>query len=107
MSALSEELIHEELKKVIDPELFVNIVDLGLIYNVEVEDGDVHVEMTLTAQGCGMGPYIAQQAEWQVAELDDVEDVEVDVEVRVAGTDLADRARGDELRDRRTCADCE
>ena len=42
-------------------------------------DGDVHVEMTLTAPGCGMGPYIAQQAEWRIAEIDDVEDVQVDV----------------------------
>ena len=41
----------------------------------EVEDNEVHVEMTLTAQGCGMGPYIAQQAEWAISELDDVEDV--------------------------------
>ena len=53
--------------------------DLGLIYNVEVEDNEVHVEMTLTAQGCGMGPYIAQQAEWRIAEIEEVEDVVVDL----------------------------
>lgn len=76
---LSTEDVYDALKDVYDPEIPVNVVDLGLIYNVEVEDGDVHVEMTLTAQGCGMGPYIAQQAEWRVAEIDDVEDVEVDV----------------------------
>ena len=64
---------------VYDPEIPVNVVDLGLIYTVEVADGDVHVEMTLTAPGCGMGPYIAQQAEWRIAEIDDVEDVQVDV----------------------------
>ena len=69
----------EALKDVYDPEIPVNVVDLGLIYTVEVADGDVHVEMTLTAAGCGMGPYIAQQAEWRIAEIDDVEDVQVDV----------------------------
>ncbi len=77
--SLTTKEVYEALKDVYDPEIPVNVVDLGLIYNVEVEDGDVHVEMTLTAQGCGMGPYIAQQAEWRVAEIDDVEDVEVDV----------------------------
>lgn len=77
--ALTKDDVYAALKDVYDPEIPVNVVDLGLIYNVEVEDGDVHVEMTLTAQGCGMGPYIAQQAEWRVAELDDVEDVQVDV----------------------------
>ena len=76
---LTREQVLEALKDVYDPEIPVNVVDLGLVYNVEVEDGDVHVEMTLTAQGCGMGPYIAQQAEWRVAELEGVEDVQVDV----------------------------
>ena len=47
----------EALRDVYDPEIPVNVVDLGLIYTVEVADGDVHVEMTLTAPGCGMGPY--------------------------------------------------
>ncbi len=76
---LGQEIIIEALKDVYDPEIPVNVVDLGLIYTVEVADGDVHVEMTLTAPGCGMGPYIAQQAEWRIAEIDDVEDVQVDV----------------------------
>lgn len=76
---LTRDDVIEALKDVYDPEIPVNVVDLGLIYNVEVEDGDVHVEMTLTAQGCGMGPYIAQQAEWRIAELEGVEDVQVDV----------------------------
>ena len=61
------------LKKVFDPEIPVNIVDLGLIYDVEIDGTDVDVKMTLTAAGCGMGPYIAQQAEWAISELDDVE----------------------------------
>ena len=76
---LGQEMVIEALKDVYDPEIPVNVVDLGLVYTVEVADGDVHVEMTLTAPGCGMGDYIAQQAEWRIAEIDDVEDVQVDV----------------------------
>jgi len=76
---LNKDKVIEALKDVYDPEIPVNIVDLGLVYNVEVADGEVHIEMTLTAPGCGMGPYIAQQAEWRVAEIDEVEDVEVDL----------------------------
>ena len=78
LEQLTDDII-AALKTVYDPEIPVNVVDLGLIYTVEVADGDVHVEMTLTAPGCGMGPYIAQQAEWRIAEIDDVEDVQVDV----------------------------
>ena len=76
---LGQDSVMEALKDVYDPEIPVNVVDLGLIYTVEVADGDVHVEMTLTAAGCGMGDYISQQAEWRIAEIDDVEDVQVDV----------------------------
>ncbi len=76
---ITKDQVLDALKEVYDPEIPVNVVDLGLVYNVEVEDGDVHVEMTLTAAGCGMGPYIAQQAEWRIAELEGVEDVKVDV----------------------------
>lgn len=76
---LTKDVVIEALKEVYDPEIPVNIVDLGLVYDVEVSDGEVAIEMTLTAQGCGMGPYIAQQAEWRVAELSGVEDVEVEL----------------------------
>ena len=76
---LNEELIYEALRDVYDPEIPVNIVDLGLVYGVDLEESDVKVKMTLTFAGCGMGPYIAQQAEWRIAEIDDVDDVEVDI----------------------------
>ena len=79
MEVLNKDSIIDALKDVYDPEIPVNVVDLGLIYNVEVEDNEVHVEMPLTAQGCGMGPYIAQQAEWRIAEIEEVEDVVVDL----------------------------
>ena len=48
-------------------------MDLGLVYACQVDSGDVKVKMTLTFAGCGMGSYISQQAEWRIAELDDVE----------------------------------
>jgi metal-sulfur cluster biosynthetic enzyme len=50
-----------------------------LIYGVEVDNGNVDVKMTLTFAGCGLGPYIAQQAEWRIAEIEGV--VEVNVEL--------------------------
>ena len=76
---LNEDKVIDALKEVFDPEIPVNIVDLGLIYDVDINGSDVDVKMTLTAAGCGMGPYIAQQAEWAISELEDVEDVNVDI----------------------------
>ncbi len=69
----------EALKDVYDPEIPISVVDLGLIYGVEVDGGNVDVRMTLTFAGCGLGPYIAQQAEWRVAELEGVEDINVEL----------------------------
>ena len=78
-ATLTREEVLEALKDVFDPEIPVNVVDLGLVYGLDVEDGDVSIKMTLTFAGCGMGPYIAQQAEWRVAELEAVEDVNVEM----------------------------
>lgn len=76
---LTRDEVLEALKDVYDPEIPVNVVDLGLVYDLHVDDGDVDIKMTLTFAGCGMGPYIAQQAEWRVAELENVEDVNVEM----------------------------
>ena len=74
------ERVREALRDVYDPEIPVNIVDLGLIYELQVnENSEVFIKMTLTAPGCGMGPYIAQQAEWAVAEIEGVKDVQVEM----------------------------
>ncbi len=78
-ATLTAEDVRETLKNVYDPEIPVNVVDLGLIYDVQVNEGDVYVQMTLTAPGCGMGPMIAQQAEWAISELEGVEDVQVEM----------------------------
>ena len=76
---ISLDEIKEALRDVYDPEIPVNVYDLGLIYDIQLNGGQVYVKMTLTAPGCGMGPYIAQNAEWRIAEVEGVEDVEVDM----------------------------
>lgn len=68
------EAIWDQLKRVYDPEIPVNIVDLGLVYSMDVEKEDdgrfkVSVAMTLTAPGCGMGPAIAEDARAKVAQV--------------------------------------
>ena len=77
---ITREQVLGKLREVYDPEIPVNVVDLGLIYDVQVNDkNEVYVQMTLTAPGCGMGPYIAQQAEWSISELEGVEDATVEM----------------------------
>ena len=76
---LTEGDIIEALRDVYDPEIPVNVYDLGLIYEIKIGEGNVYVQMTLTAPGCGMGPYIAQQAEWRIADVEGVGDVEVEM----------------------------
>lgn len=79
-STLTREAVFEALKSVYDPEIPINVVDLGLVYDVQINDGgSVYVQMTLTAPGCGMGPFIGQQAEWAVQDIDGVEDVQVEM----------------------------
>ena len=79
-TAVTPEVVMGALRQVYDPEIPVNIVDLGLIYDVQVNDGgEVYVQMTLTFPGCGMGPFIAQQAEWAVQEIEGVEEVQVEM----------------------------
>ena len=81
MSDIKSKVI-EETKKIYDPEIPVNVVDLGLIYDLNLaETGDkrfaVVVKMTLTAQGCGMGPVIAQDAQDRIHAIPEIEKAEV------------------------------
>ena len=64
--------VQEALTNVIDPELGLDFVELGLIYEVEVEGGEVFVTFTLTSPGCPIGPQVAEQMEEFVSELDGV-----------------------------------
>jgi probable FeS assembly SUF system protein SufT len=80
---VDEGQVWEVLKTCFDPEIPVNIVDLGLVYNLHIEPGTegakVSVQMTLTAPGCGMGPVIAREAQQKIAQLGGVEDADVQV----------------------------
>ena len=61
--SFDEEKVIDALKNVMDPELPVSIVDLGLIYNVDVVDNNIKIQMTLTTPGCSMGSMISSQVE--------------------------------------------
>jgi metal-sulfur cluster biosynthetic enzyme len=74
---VTTEDVTDALRDVIDPELGLDFVELGLIYDVEVaEDGAVHVTYTLTSPGCPIGPQVSEQIEEFVSELDGVRDVQ-------------------------------
>ena len=85
---LHEDHVREALKQVIDPELFVNIVDLGLIYVVDVvpqeteggeEKYNVNIEMTMTSPMCPAGPQLVAETQKYASDLDQVENVDVKV----------------------------
>ena len=67
----------EALKQVIDPELMVNIVDLGLVYSVNRDEKKIYVEMTLTSPACPAGPQIVQQSKMALERLRDVDEAEI------------------------------
>jgi metal-sulfur cluster biosynthetic enzyme len=68
--------VEEALTNVIDPELGLDFVELGLIYGIEVDDGKVHVTFSLTSPGCPIGPQVSEQIDEFVSELDGVESVD-------------------------------
>ena len=74
-----EEKIREALKGVVDPELGVSIVDLGLIYDVRFEKGEVEIEMTLTSPGCPMAPIIDKQIREAVKEIKEVKKLTIEI----------------------------
>ena len=67
--------VTDALTNVIDPELGLDFVELGLVYEVEVNEADVHVTFTLTSPGCPIGPQVSEQMKEFVGELDGVESV--------------------------------
>ena len=71
----TEDDVMEALSNVIDPELGLDFVELGLIYGVELEDGNVRVTFTLTTPGCPIGPQVTEQIEEFVGEVDGVKSV--------------------------------
>jgi len=76
---VTKEEILEALKEVYDPEIPVDIVNLGLIYDVKIEDGKVKILMTLTAIGCPVGPLIVDMVKLRLLKLEEVNEVEVEL----------------------------
>lgn len=76
---VEESKVREALKRVIDPELGMSIVDLGLIYDIRIDGGSVEVEMTLTSPGCPLAPVIDQMVKSEVGQVEGVSDVYVDL----------------------------
>ena len=72
---ITVEDVEDALSNVIDPELGLDFVELGLIYGVEVEQSKVHVTFTLTSPGCPIGPQVSEQIEEFVGDLDGIEEV--------------------------------
>jgi metal-sulfur cluster biosynthetic enzyme len=80
MPQFTDEQVRENLKNVYDPEIGINIVDLGLIYDVDVDDdSDVLITMTLTSIGCPLGPVIVQEATNALADLPGIGAVDVKI----------------------------
>ena len=76
---LTAEGIRAALRQVKDPELDLNIIDLGLVYDVEVDHGEVRVKMTLTSPGCPAGPQIVHDADRTIKTLAGVKDVDIEI----------------------------
>jgi metal-sulfur cluster biosynthetic enzyme len=74
--AIQVEQVMDALSEVIDPELGLDFVELGLIYGVEIDDGTVRVTYSLTTPGCPIGPQVAEQIDELVGEVDGVRNVE-------------------------------
>lgn len=79
----TEEAVREALKQVVDPELGINIVDLGLVYHVEVsQEGAISIEYTLTTMGCPIGPLIEHQMQSFLENVPGVTSVEAEMVLR-------------------------
>ena len=74
-----EEVIREALKQVIDPELNLNIVDLGLVYGIKEENGKVQIKMTFTSPACPAGPMLLSSVKQKSAEIEGIKSVTVDL----------------------------
>jgi metal-sulfur cluster biosynthetic enzyme len=79
---LTTERVLDALKNVYDPELGINIVDLGLVYDVAITDGGVHVEYALTTMGCPIGPLIEQQMQAILEQVPGVRAVDAEMVLR-------------------------
>lgn len=72
-----KEQIEQALRTIYDPEIPINLLDLGLIYSIDIQESNVVIRMTLTAPTCGMGPVLISDVQYRVAKVPNVEQVEV------------------------------
>jgi metal-sulfur cluster biosynthetic enzyme len=80
MSQLTKEMIMEKLKSIEDPELRIGLVDLGLIYRVELDNsGNIDIDMTLTSPGCPYGEVFMAKVEGALREIDGVSEVKINL----------------------------
>jgi len=79
VATLNRDAVLTALRQVKDPELDLNIIDLGLVYDVEIDEGEVRVTMTLTSPGCPAGPMITNDVYRVLRALDGVKDVNIDI----------------------------
>ncbi len=78
-AGLTEDQVRLALRRVKDPEINLNIIDLGLVYDIQVEDGNITVDMSLTSPGCPAGPQILHDVEQELRAIPDVGEVAVNL----------------------------
>ena len=78
-TSVDPDAMQEALRHVIDPELGVNIVDLGLVYDADVVEGRAEILITTTTPACPLGPYLSDGIRWALLKLDGVLDVDIEV----------------------------
>src|SRR5437667_12062569 len=83
---VTEDVIIEGLREVYDPELHYNIYDLGLVYDIDVKDGDIKIIMTLTTPACPIGPMVTQQTNESIALIPGAKHVAVEITFDPTGT---------------------
>lgn len=76
---LTEATIRQALRQVLDPELGLSIIDLGLVYEIDIDEGDIEVQMTLTSPGCPVGPQIMDDVQRTLRMLDGVKSVNIEI----------------------------
>lgn len=76
---IDEKRVWDKLRECYDPEIPINIVDLGLVYGCEIKENKIFISMTLTAPGCGMGDFIAEDVRQKVLTIENVNDVSVQI----------------------------
>jgi metal-sulfur cluster biosynthetic enzyme len=94
---VQEDNVREALKEVIDPELGINIIDLGLVYEIEVEEDRVEILMTLTTPGCPFGSIFDEMVRQEVGAVEGVNEVDVELTFEPSWTpeEMTDEARNE------------